>query len=125
MGKEIEVESDDPDAMEAKKLDPSGMRDTMNANDMCYEDQTLFYLKGLLKEWEAELDLRGEEQKFSAQGKLDYATFKQSMRNIRPFFKLLKKRKCPNDILYHMIPIVNNMKARNYIAATDHYVRLS
>ena len=37
--KEIEHESDDPDAMEAKKTDTSGLRDALNANDMCYEDQ--------------------------------------------------------------------------------------
>jgi hypothetical protein len=43
------------------RQDPTGTRDANNADELCYEDQVLFFFKGLLKDWDAELDLRKDE----------------------------------------------------------------
>jgi len=84
-----------------------------------------FALKRLLKEWEAALDERPEQIKESSQGKVAAATQVQSAQYLKPFFKLLRSRNLPDDMLMRISEIVHHVQKRQYQKANDSYLRLS
>lgn len=58
-------------------------------------------------------------------GKRETATHKQCYSHIKPFFKLLRRKKSPKDILRFVKKIVDLMQAREYLQANDFYVRMA
>jgi len=92
---------------------------------LCKEDQILFLFQKLLREWETELNERSDAVKRTANGKVATATFKQTVRNISPLFKLLKKRSIARDILHPLFEIVKLVREREYVAANKSYLTLA
>jgi len=84
-----------------------------------------YALKRKLKEWEEWMDQRPEHIKRSTQGKLASATQRQSAEYLKPFFKLLRQRSMPDDMLPRVAEIVHHMQKRQYQRANDAYLRLS
>eukprot|EP00842_Homolaphlyctis_polyrhiza_P003447 jgi/Hompol1/4102/HPOL_001723-RA len=85
----------------------------------------IIYIKRVLLEWERSLDARTDDEKRSTHGKNLTATVAQSAEYLKPFFKALKKRTLPEDILARVTEICYNMQLREYQQANDAYVRLS
>lgn len=84
-----------------------------------------YTLKRRLKEWEEWMDQRPEQIKRSTQGKLASATQRQSAEYLKPFFKMLRQRSMPDDMLPRVAEIVHHMQKRQYQRANDAYLRLS
>ncbi|KAF2070163.1 hypothetical protein CYY_008520 [Polysphondylium violaceum] len=85
----------------------------------------LFFLTGLMREWQENLDNRAEEEKKSRQGKLTEATFVQCLAHIQPLFNQLTAKTLPDDILQHIHGIVESCKAREYVKANDEYLQMA
>ncbi|RKO92025.1 Prp18 domain-containing protein, partial [Blyttiomyces helicus] len=83
------------------------------------------FFKRMLKEWEKFLSERPEDVKRSTQGRLATATQTQSAEYMKPFFKLLKKRLVPPDVVARITEICAFMHEREYLKANDAYLRLS
>jgi len=81
----------------------------------------LKYFRGLLKEWEYELNARPDEIKHTAKGKMDTKTQKQCKDYIRPLFKLCRKREVPYDILGPLVKIVDYCEEGEFVKAYDEY----
>ncbi|PRD32206.1 UNVERIFIED_CONTAM: Pre-mRNA-splicing factor 18 [Trichonephila clavipes] len=77
----------------------------------------LKFLRFLLQLWGQRLNARTEDEKTSVKGKMASATYTQTQDYIRPLFRRLKKENCPEDILEHLVLIVNYMLDRNYVKA--------
>ena len=80
------------------------------------------YFKGLLREWELELQARPDHMKRTAAGKIETKTQKQAKDYIRPLFKLCKKREVPTDILQNLVLIMGHMKGGEFVKANDAYI---
>ncbi len=52
------------------------------------------FFRGLLKEWEMDLNARPDHVKRTVQGKLETKTQKQAKDYMRPLFKLCKQKVC-------------------------------
>jgi len=80
------------------------------------------HFKGLLRLWEEELSARSEAVANSAAGRKEMATYLQCRRHLKPFFRQLKARVMPPDILRHIETITEHMAAREYVKAHDAYI---
>lgn len=80
------------------------------------------YLKGLMKEWERELENRPESVARSVAGRNESKTVKQCKDYIRPLFKLLKSRKLESGLQFHLLKIVNFAKQGEFVKAHDSYM---
>ena len=85
----------------------------------------LKYIKFLLELRAKDLNDRPKEVKTSQAGRLDAALHEQTIGYLRPLLKLLRKRKCPPDILRELTDICKNMVAREYVKASDSYLRMA
>eukprot|EP00118_Oscarella_pearsei_P016470 m.157528 g.157528 ORF g.157528 m.157528 type:complete len:345 (+) comp38710_c0_seq8:74-1108(+) len=83
------------------------------------------FLKLLINEWGKELNSRQETTKRSVQGKLALATYKQTVSYLKPLSRMLKKRSVPGDILNFLIVIIGSLLERNYVQASDSYLRMA
>ncbi|KAE9403653.1 Prp18-domain-containing protein [Gymnopus androsaceus JB14] len=84
-----------------------------------------YALKRALSEWGEAMDERPDHIKRTTQGKLAAAIQVQSAENLKPFFKNLRSRSLPPDMLARMAEIVHYMQKRQYQKANDSYLRLS
>ena len=75
--------------------------------------------------WQKNLQLMGEVYKETAQGKAETAKFTSGYCQIKPLFKLLKKRKVADDILNSLYLIVQYCMMKEFIRAHDKYVELA
>ncbi|KAI9197276.1 Prp18 domain-containing protein [Polychytrium aggregatum] len=83
------------------------------------------YFRMLLKEWEKYLKERPDEVRRTNEGKLQSATQAQSAEYMKPFFKGLKKRTVPHDVVAHLAEICKLLQQREYLQANDAYLRMS
>ncbi|KAJ1503047.1 mRNA splicing protein prp18 [Coelomomyces lativittatus] len=83
------------------------------------------YLRRLLDVWENELDDRPDSVKRSNVGKHEYTKFVQTKENLKPFFKLLKRKAVENDVMEKIAEILGYVQQREYIKAYDAYLQLS
>ncbi|KAL1508684.1 hypothetical protein AB1Y20_004779 [Prymnesium parvum] len=113
---EAEAEGGDADEAMDEELAPSFVAVTP-------EQQISRHFKQLLKLWEEELASRSEADASSAEGKKTLATYQQCRRHMKPFFKQLKHRTMPLDVLNAMTEITVNMQKREYVLAGDAYIR--
>jgi len=95
------------------------------APDQSKGDFLLENLKRWLKTWEQDLNDRPEDEKLTAQGRVIAATFRQCCRYIEPLFQLLENKKCPTDILNPLYEITVHLKNKQYVKASDAYLRLA
>lgn len=92
----------------------------------CKEEIVRKYLKGLLKEWEAEFAAKSTKEFLeSHRGKMAAVTLKQCRETVSYLFDLLRERTVPKDVVDHLDKIVSFMKQREYMLATDEYLKLS
>ena len=92
----------------------------------CKEEVVRKYLKGLLKEWEAEFAAKSTKEFLeSHRGKVATVTLKQCKETVSYLFDLLRERTVPKDVVDHLDKIVSFMKQREYMLATDEYLKLS
>ncbi|XP_068652500.1 uncharacterized protein [Aristolochia californica] len=96
-----------------------------NFDDLCDEDKILVFFKRLLNEWHQELQDMQEAGKRTAKGKSMVATFKQCARYLNPLFKFCRKKVLPDDIRQALLVVVKCCMERNYLAATDQYIKLA
>ncbi|KAL7009813.1 hypothetical protein EMMF5_000721 [Cystobasidiomycetes sp. EMM_F5] len=87
--------------------------------------QIYYGIKRMLKEWEQAMQERPDAIKRSTNGKLAAATQMQSAEYIKPLLKSLRKRELEPDVLQALAEIVHFMQRREYLRATDSYLRLS
>jgi pre-mRNA-splicing factor 18 len=80
------------------------------------------YLKGLLREWEDDLMHRPEEVKRSVAGRNETKTLKQCKDYIRPLFKLCKNRSLSEDMMGHILKIVEYCQQGEFVKANDTYI---
>jgi len=85
----------------------------------------LKFLRFLMQLWGEKLNSRPEGEKTCMKGKMASATYTQTQDYIRPLFRRLKKENCPEDILEHLILIVNFMLDKNYVKANDAYLQMA
>jgi len=81
------------------------------------------HFKTLLKMWGAELAERSEAETSSNAGRTATAAFQQAKRHLRPFFKFLRMRAMPLDVLSTMVEITTFMQQREYVRAHDAYIK--
>ena len=81
------------------------------------------HFKQLVQLWEKELAERPAQETASAAGRSATAAFQQAKRHMRPFFRLLRTREMPLDVLGTMVEITTFMQQREYVKAHDAYIR--
>ena len=87
------------------------------------EEAVAKHFKQLIKMWEEELEQREPAEAASQKGRTDTATFQQCKRHTRQFFKQLRSRTMPLDVLSTMVEITAFMQQREYVKAHDAYIR--
>ncbi|CAM9143245.1 unnamed protein product [Pylaiella littoralis] len=80
------------------------------------------FFRGLLKEWEMDLNVRPDHVKRTVQGKLETKTQKQAKDYMRPLFKLCKQKALPDGILNNLVTMINFMKEGEFVRANDIYL---
>ena len=109
-----------------KELSEDGSRKKKAVDKTCKEEVVRKYLKGLLKEWEAEFAAKSTKEFLeSHRGKMAAVTLKQCRETVSYLFDLLRERTVPKDVVDHLDKIVSFMKQREYMLATDEYLKLS
>lgn len=94
-------------------------------NDNADAKVILKFLRFLLQLWGQKLNSRSEAEKISMKGKLASGIYTQTQDYIQPLFRRLKKENVPEDILEHLVMIVNFMFDRNYVKANDAYLQMA
>ncbi len=80
------------------------------------------FLKGLLKEWEVDLEARPSSIANSVAGRNESTTLKQCKDYIRPLFKQLKRRKLEAGMQAHLTKIVEFAQQGEFVRAHDAYM---
>jgi pre-mRNA-splicing factor 18 len=83
------------------------------------------YFKGLLNQWEEDLNQRPERVKKSVAGRNETKTLKQCKDYIRPMFKLCKSRRMDEIILSKLNKIVAFCLEEEFVKAHDTYIDIS
>ena len=83
------------------------------------------FLRYLLELWGKKLNGRTEDEKTSMKGKISSATYTQTQTYLRPLFKQLKTGKISNDILRHLVIIIQHLLDREYVKANDAYLQMA
>lgn len=83
------------------------------------------FLRFILESWGKELNARPIEEKTSQTGKTVSARYTNTRANLKPLFKLLKRRTISPDILRQLKLISRDLVERNYKEATSHYIEMS
>ncbi|XP_047088364.1 pre-mRNA-splicing factor 18-like [Lolium rigidum] len=93
--------------------------------ELCEEDKIMAFFKRLLTEWSQEVDEMPEEERRTAKGKAVVATCKQCARYLDPLFRLCEKKALPDDVQRALLDVVRCCMRRDYLAATDNYIKLA
>ncbi|KAM3310622.1 hypothetical protein ACQJBY_031359 [Aegilops geniculata] len=99
--------------------------DEVPFDELCEEDKIVAFFKRLLSEWGQELDEMPESERRTARGKAAAATCKQCARYLEPLFRLCRKKALPGDVRRALLDVVRCCARRDYLAATDSYIRLA
>ncbi|KNE58038.1 hypothetical protein AMAG_04863 [Allomyces macrogynus ATCC 38327] len=82
-------------------------------------------LRRMLDTWEAILAARPDHVKRSTAGKHEATKFAQAKDNLKPFFKLLKRKAVETDVMAKIADILRYVQQREYVKAYDAYLQLS
>lgn len=85
------------------------------------EEYILYYMKWLLFTWEKDLHTR--ERTLAL--KRDVGIHAQTKEDLKRFFRLLKTKNAPEEIMTHVTAIVDFIEARQFVKASDAYLKLS
>ncbi|CAG8538753.1 12843_t:CDS:2 [Ambispora gerdemannii] len=119
------------DSSKKKAIEDSALDTSFISIDLLDKDPDKLYVliytffKRLLREWEQEMNNRLDNVKRSTQGKLAAAIQRQTNEYLQPFFRSLKKKSIEPDVLARVTEITHFMQKREYINASDAYLRLS
>jgi len=80
------------------------------------------YFKGLLREWEDDLEKRTDDLKRTVGGRNETKTLKQCKDYIKPLFKLCKNRRLEESLLNNILKIVDDCQAGEFVRAHDTYM---
>lgn len=80
------------------------------------------FLKGLLKEWESDLEARPASIANTVAGRNESKTLKQCKDYIRPLFKQLKRRRLEAGMQAHLTKIVEFAQQGEFVKAHDAYM---
>eukprot|EP01006_Ploeotia_vitrea_P024598 TRINITY_DN57428_c0_g1_i1.p1 TRINITY_DN57428_c0_g1~~TRINITY_DN57428_c0_g1_i1.p1 ORF type:complete len:364 (-),score=48.64 TRINITY_DN57428_c0_g1_i1:116-1171(-) len=83
------------------------------------------FLQKIFLAWEIHLDSRAYSEKTSVKGRQDTAFFKQTENYVAPLIKALMKKTLSPAIMEPMLNIVEAMEDREYVKASDWYIRLA
>ncbi|VAI01424.1 unnamed protein product [Triticum turgidum subsp. durum] len=100
-------------------------KDEVPFDELCDEDKIVAFFKRLLGEWSQELDEMPDVERRTARGKAAVATCKQCARYLEPLFKLCRKKDLPGDVRRALLDVVRCCARRDYLAATDAYIRMA
>lgn len=75
--------------------------------------------------WAEELNSRPIEEKSTIRGRSISAVWKQTHTYIQPLFERINANLCPDDIMKHLSLIVDLCIKRNYIKASDIYLKMA
>lgn len=89
------------------------------------EEYLIFFFKRMLSLWELELDQRSADEKKTTKGKVASATQKQTRQYLQPFFKQLKKKEAPPDVVVRVTKIVDECCRREYVFANEAYLTMA
>ena len=127
---EQDTDTSNKDRIPARMREGVGMHAVMDLKLM-WSDQARVYpmiyytLKGLLEEWETELNQRPDIVKRSEKGQKMSELHAQTAVNLKPLLKLLRRRSVESDVLLRIAEIVHYMQQREYRKANDSYLQLS
>jgi len=113
---------EDNDGDEGDQNDEDGADDPLNMLSATSEQIVHRQFKSLIKLWENKINERSEAQIRSMEGKKETAAYLQSRRHMKPFFKQLKSRTMPLDLVQTMVEITEHMQKRDYVKAHDAYI---
>lgn len=80
------------------------------------------HFKGLLRQWEADLNNRSDEVKRSLAGRNETKTVKQCKDYIRPLFQLCKRRQLEEGLLRKLLEMVEFCEEGEFVRAHDAYM---
>ncbi|KAG9288893.1 hypothetical protein G9A89_019515 [Geosiphon pyriformis] len=131
--KQLDHVNEEQSGISSKKkiIEDSALDTSLISIDLLDKDPDKLYVliytffKRLLREWEQEMNNRPDNIKRSTQGKLAAAIQRQTNEYLQPFFRLLKKKSIEPDVLARVTEISHFMQKREYINASDAYLRLS
>ena len=83
------------------------------------------WIKVIMTMWGHELNSRQEEEKITVQGRMEAATFKQTMGYLKPLLKMLRKERLSEDIRDSLSNMVRNIMQRDYIKANERYMEMA
>ena len=83
------------------------------------------WIKVIMTMWGHELNSRQEEEKMTVQGRMEAATFKQTMGYLKPLLKMLRKERLSEDIRDSLSNMVRNIMQRDYIKANERYMEMA
>eukprot|EP00708_Paratrimastix_pyriformis_P002407 GAFH01001153.1.p1 GENE.GAFH01001153.1~~GAFH01001153.1.p1 ORF type:complete len:442 (+),score=53.55 GAFH01001153.1:143-1327(+) len=89
------------------------------------EEFLLSEITKYLKTWEADLEARPESVKKTAAGRKALNLLRQCAEYIKPLFSMLRRRQCPQEILDPLYRIFQLLEQREYVKASDVYLRFS
>eukprot|EP00123_Amoebidium_parasiticum_P016301 comp23380_c0_seq1/m.38699 comp23380_c0_seq1/g.38699 ORF comp23380_c0_seq1/g.38699 comp23380_c0_seq1/m.38699 type:complete len:363 (-) comp23380_c0_seq1:252-1340(-) len=114
-----EVEANTKSTIE-KMFDKAGKGDFALDRVFCMR-----YIQYLMMLWEEQLDERPPEVANSQMGKRESAIYSQSVSYMEPLFTKLKTGDITEDIIVLLTEIIKQLIERNYIQASDMYLRLA
>jgi len=83
------------------------------------------HYKGLLKQWESDLNARTDEVKRSVAGRNETKTLKQCKDYIRPLFQQCKRRQLEENMLHKLLEMVEYSEQGEFVRANDAYMDLA
>mmetsp|Transcript_7495 Transcript_7495/g.13602 ORF Transcript_7495/g.13602 Transcript_7495/m.13602 type:complete len:248 (-) Transcript_7495:1823-2566(-) len=106
-------------------MNKSKKHDKVEIEDDSAEGCVIKFIKNTLHEWGNYLEARSEDAKATADGRTALRNFNQCKESIRPFVKLLKKKRIQAEVLKHVSSIVARCEEGEYVKAGEEYVRLA
>ena len=83
------------------------------------------FYKGLLHEWEADIEVRREALQATAVGRQEVAVCRQARDYLRPFFKHCRNRTLPDDICAGVSRMAERLSELDFRGAADAYVAIA
>jgi len=83
------------------------------------------WIKVIMTMWGHELNSRHEMEKIAVKGRMDAATFKQTMGYMKPLLRMIRKGTLSEDIRDSLTLMVKFIMQRDYILANEKYMEMA
>lgn len=125
--KDRHAQDADPSVSKEEVANKAEKDEQENGNDIENEEddppkRVYKFLKGLLKNWESDLEARPSSVAKSVAGRNESKTLKQCKDYIRPLFKQLKRRRLESGLQAHLVKIVEFAQQGEFVKAHDAYL---